>query len=76
MSKTTTVSAKIPKELKEKAKNLDINISSLTREALQEEVAREERKRLKRKAENAGKVLEDIPSRDIVKRIRETRESS
>lgn len=76
MGKTTTVSAKVPEELKEKAKDLGINISSLTRQALRKKVAKEERKRLKKKAEKAGDILEGIPSENIVKRIRETRETS
>ncbi len=76
MSKTAQVSAKVPEELKKKAKELGINISRVTREALQERVMKEERKRLREKAKNAGKILKEIPSEDIVKRIRETRESS
>lgn len=75
MGKTVTVSAKVPEDLKERAKKLGINISSLTREALRKEVEREERRRLKEKAERAGNILKGIPSGDIVKRIRETRES-
>ena len=75
MGKTATVSAKVPEDLKERAKKLGINISRLTREALRKEVEREERRRLKEKAEKAGNILKSIPSGDIVKRIRETRES-
>lgn len=76
MSKSATVSAKVPEELKKRAQELGINISSLTRKALQKEVEREKRKLLKEKAREAGKLLREIPREDIVKTIRETRESS
>lgn len=76
MSKSATVSAKVPKELKKSAQKLGINISSLTREALEKEVEREKRRLLKEKAEKAGKILRKIPREEIVKAIRETRESS
>ncbi len=75
MSNTETVSARVPKELKERAKELGINISSVTREALREEVEMEEKKRLRKKAERAGKVLEDVPSQKFVKNVRESRDN-
>lgn len=76
MSKSTTVSAKVPTELKERAQELGINISNLTRESLRDEVEKRERELLKKQAKEAGKILEKIPREDIVKVIRETRESS
>lgn len=76
MSKSTTVSAKVPEELKKSAQELGINISKLTREALKKEVEREKRKLLKEKAEEVGKILEKIPKEEIVRVIRETRESA
>nr|NIP67534.1 hypothetical protein [Candidatus Bathyarchaeota archaeon]NIR18056.1 hypothetical protein [Desulfobacterales bacterium]NIU81094.1 hypothetical protein [Candidatus Bathyarchaeota archaeon]NIV67730.1 hypothetical protein [Candidatus Bathyarchaeota archaeon]NIW34335.1 hypothetical protein [Candidatus Bathyarchaeota archaeon] len=51
MGKYTTVSAKIPPELKEKLRELDINISSFVRDALREEVRRREEERLRRLGE-------------------------
>jgi len=42
MSKYITVSAKVPKELKEKMRELNINISQLVRRAIEEEVKRRE----------------------------------
>ncbi len=76
MNNTTTVSAKVPEDLKKKAKKLDINISKVTRKSLQEKVEEEEKKRLKKKAKKAGKILKEIPTRDIADRIRETRKNS
>lgn len=76
MSKTTTVSAKVPEHLKDRAQELGINISSLTRKALKRKVEEEERKVLRGKAERAGKILKEVSREDIVKAVRETRESA
>ena len=74
MSNTTTVSAKIPRGLKEKLRRLKINVSQLIREALEEEVRRREEEQLRNMAEQVSLSLKKIPSEEIVRLIRESRE--
>lgn len=45
------------------------------RKALEKEVERLERERLRRLAEEAGEILQKIPADEIVKSIREDRDS-
>lgn len=71
---SVTVSAKIPRELKEKLKSLNVNISRLIRESLEREVRRREEEQLKALAEEVGTILKKIPEEEIAKLIRETRE--
>ena len=74
MGNTVTVSAKIPKELKEKLQKLKINISGLIREALEKEVRRKEEEQLRKMAEQASLLLKKIPREEIVRVIRESRD--
>jgi len=74
MSKYITVSAKIPKELKEKMRELNINISQLVRRAIEEEVKRREENKLRILAAEASQSLRKIPPEEITKIIRETRD--
>jgi len=74
LGSTTTVSAKIPRELKEKLRRLKINVSRLIREALEEEVRRREEEQLRNMAEQASLSLKKIPGEEIVRLIRESRE--
>jgi len=60
LSSTPTVSAKIPKELKEKLRRLKINVSQLIREALEEEVRRREEEQLRNMVEQASLSLKKI----------------
>jgi len=74
MSKYITVSAKVPKELKEKMREMNINISQLVRRAIEEEVKRREENKLRILAAEASQALKKIPPEEITKVIRETRE--
>ena len=74
MSNTVTVSAKIPKELKEKLHKLKINVSRLIREALEKEVRRKEEERLRSMAEQVSLSLKKIPREEIVRVVRESRD--
>ena len=69
-----TVSAKIDRELYEKLKRYGIPVSRVVRKALEEEVRRAEEEEAKRFLERIGEILEKIPSEEIVKSIRESRE--
>lgn len=74
MSKYITVSAKVPKELKEKMREMNINISQLVRRAIEEEVKRREENKLRILAAEASQSLRKIPPEEITRIIRETRE--
>jgi len=75
MGNQVTVSAKIPSELKKKLNELGVNVSGLMREALQSEVKRLERQRLRKLAEDAGAILQKIPEDEIVESIRAGRDN-
>ena len=74
MGATSTVSAKIPRELREKLRKLNINVSRFVREALEKEVKRREEVRLRERARETSLLLKKISPKEIVKLIRETRE--
>ena len=70
-----TVSAKIPRELKKKLEAFGVNVSGLMREALQSEVKRLERERLRKLAQDAGEILQKIPEDEIVQSVRASRDN-
>jgi post-segregation antitoxin (ccd killing protein) len=69
------VTAKIPVKLKKKLTKLGVNVSGLVREALEAEVERLERKRLRDLAEEAGQILQKIPAQEMVAAVRASREN-
>ena len=75
MSKQVTVTAKIPAELKERLAKLGVNVSGMIREALEREVKRVEKERLRKLAEEAGEILQKIPAEELVEAVREGRET-
>ncbi|MGD0070221.1 MAG: hypothetical protein ABSB71_01505 [Candidatus Bathyarchaeia archaeon] len=75
MGNQVTVTAKIPAELKKKLTKLGVNVSELTREALQREVERLERERLRNLAEEASKILQKVPAEEIIEAVRASREN-
>ena len=70
---SVTITAKIPKELKEKIRRLNINASRVIREALEAEVRRREEEQLKALAREVSSILNKIPREEIVRTIREAR---
>ena len=76
MTKHVTISAKVPKELRDKARELGINISEVVRKALQEEVKKRMLEEIKRRRDLIAKKLEKIPDERIVQIVRETREEN
>ncbi len=73
--KPVTVSAKIPKDLREKLKKHSVKVSEVVRRALEEEVrARESRMLLKKLDEVVVKVKGKIGSEEITNAIRASRE--
>lgn len=75
MGNQVTISAKIPAELKKKLTKLEVNVSGLVREALQCEVERIEREKLRKLAAEAGEILQKIPAEEIIEAIRAGREN-
>ena len=71
---SVTITAKIPKELKEKIRRLNINASRVIREALEAEVRRREEEQLKALAREVSRILNKIPREEIVRAIREARD--
>lgn len=74
MGKLVTVTAKIPKELKEKLDALGVNVSGLIRRVLEGEVKRLELERLRRLIVEASEVLREVPSEELVRAVRESRD--
>lgn len=75
MGKQVTVTAKIPEQLKKRLASLDVNVSELIRKALEEEVEKAERERVRKLADEAGRILQKIPNGELVEAIRESREA-
>jgi len=73
LSKSVTVSTKIPQELKEKIKQLKIKPSKLLRKAIEDEIRRREAEKLKEDIEKLKPILNKVSVEDIVKGIREDR---
>lgn len=74
MGNAVTISAKIPKELKEKLHRMGVNVSRLIRNALEEEVKRREEAQLREDASEVSQILKNVPEEEIVKLVRETRD--
>lgn len=73
MSKSVTVSTKIPQELKEKIKQLNIKPSKLLRKAIEDEIRRREAEKLKEDIKKLKPILNRVNIEDIIKGIREDR---
>jgi post-segregation antitoxin (ccd killing protein) len=70
-----TVSTKIPKRLKEKMRTLKIKPSKLLRKAIEDEIRRKEAEQLREEIEKLKPLLEKVSIEDIVKSLREDRDS-
>ena len=75
MTQCVTISTKISKQLKEKIQRFKIKPSKILRKALEDEVKRREIEELKQEINQLKPVLEKASMDDIVKSIREDRES-
>ena len=75
MSRYVTVSAKVPRELREEAERLGIRISEFLRKALEEEVKKKKIEVLKEELNTISAILDKIDVNKIVKHIREDREA-
>jgi len=70
-----TISAKVPRELREEAERLGIRISEFLRKALEEEVKKKKIEVLKEELNTISAILDKIDVNRIVKHIREDREA-
>jgi len=71
---TTTVSAKIPDELKAAVDQADINVSGVIREALEAEITERRREQLQQDAaELSGEIDDNVTTDEIVSAVREAR---
>ena len=71
------VTAKVPKELRERARKYHIEISGLVRRALEAEVAKAEEQELRGELERVAASLKGrFTGRNLVKAVRETRDEN
>jgi polyhydroxyalkanoate synthesis regulator phasin len=75
LGKYVTVSVKVPQELKEKIEKLGIKPSRILRKAIEDEVRRKEVEQIRGEITRLKPVLSKIPIEEVVKSIREDRES-
>jgi post-segregation antitoxin (ccd killing protein) len=68
-----TVSTKVKKEILEKARKYNINISEVLRQALEQEIAKREEEEARKSAEKISKELR-LPDEEVAKLIKEDRE--
>jgi len=75
LSNYTVVTGKVPKKLKEKAKQLGININKVIREALENAVREKEDQIFLESLNDAANILSKINIKRMVQNIREDRET-
>lgn len=73
---TTTVSAKIPDELKDELDEAEVNVSDVIRRALEAEVQQRRREQLRERTAAVRATIDDPPSgEELARVVREGRES-
>ena len=75
MSETTTVSAKISKELRQKLDKYHVQVSEVIRAALENEISKKEEERLAARLDHAKTILKKVPARLVTDIIREDRDA-
>ncbi|MGA2198476.1 MAG: hypothetical protein ABSG45_00915 [Nitrososphaerales archaeon] len=75
LTKTVTVSAKVPEELRRKMAELGIVPSNVIREAIEAAVREREREELLKRAESVGGIIRKVRKEDWVRGIREDRDA-
>ena len=68
-----TVSTKVRREVYEKAKMYNINISETLRRALEEEVRKREEEELRKLLDKVAEEIRDIPTEEVVEEIKKWR---
>lgn len=75
MEQMVTISVKIPKKLKERIKKSHIKISKAVRSLLERETLEEEARKLNEDIKKHKKIFDKISVEDVIRDIREDRES-
>ncbi len=75
MGKYVTVSVKIPEETKKRLERLGTKPSALMKKAIEETLRQEEIKEIKTQIKKMKTILAKIDIKDVVKSIREDRDS-
>ncbi len=72
---SVVVSAKVPKELRERARRYGISISKVVRRTLEAEVAKAEEEKLRTALDEVSRRLKrKVAKEDLVRAVRESRE--
>lgn len=74
MGATETVTAKVPREIKEKLNHHGVNVSALIRETLEREAERLDAEERDRLVDEAAELLRDIPMKNLIEDIRRDRD--
>lgn len=75
MGRYVTISVKVPKETKEELERMGIKPSALLKAAIEEAIRKKYLEEVKKDIERLRNLLLLVPAEDIVKSIREDRES-
>ena len=75
MANYDTVSAKLPQELRQKIKKYKIPISKTIREAFEDKVQQAEIQELEEKAADVQHLFQRLSTEEVVKSLREDRDS-
>ena len=70
----TSITVRIPEELKKELEVLGVEVSQVTRSALEAEIRRIRREKAREAAEKLGKLLAKVPDKEILKAIHEGRD--
>jgi len=75
MKKDITITVRIPIKMKEELKRYGVEVSKVVRKSLEEEIKKRKLEELKNAAGRLGVLLAKIPDDEIIRTIREARES-
>ena len=70
----TSVTVRIPDDLKKELEALGVEVSEVTRSALENEVKRLKRKKAKEAAEKLGRLLANVLDEEIIRAVHEGRD--
>lgn len=68
-----TVSARVPEELKRQVSEEDINLSEVIRSALEEEIRKKRREKIREDADELSDRVQEVDSDEVVEAIRRDR---
>ena len=74
MTEMVTISIRIPKQKRERMRELGISPTKVIRKAIDEAIRENDRERLIKEMNEAGKILRKVSKEEWVKAIRESRD--